>query len=117
MSSVVAPRTRLASLFLKFPEGQPADSLPLPGTFVEVVIAGPSYDNVYVLPDSVLQEEDSVWVVENGALTSFEPRTLGRTDAGWVVEEFDAGEGVVVGTLPGAREGLEVAVVDAASLE
>ena len=34
---------------------------------------------------------------------------------GRVVEVFDTGDGVVVGTLPGAREGLAVTVAQAAS--
>ncbi len=114
VSSVVAPRTRLANVFLRFSEDHAPDSLPLPGTFAEIVIMGPSHEGVYVLPDSVLQEQGSVWVVQDGTLRAFEPQTLGRTDAGWVVEVFDAGEGVVVGTLPGASEGLAVAVADAA---
>ena len=115
ISSVIAPRSRLATVFLRFSDEHASDSLPLPGTFAEVAIAGPSYEDVYVLPESVLQEQGSVWVVQEGTLRAFEPRTLGRTDEGPVVEVFDAGEGVVVGTLPGAREGLEVAVADAAS--
>ena len=115
VSSVIAPRSRLATVFLRFSEEHAPDSLPLPGTFAEIAIAGPSYEGVYVLPESVLQEQGSVWVVQEGTLRAFEPRTLGRTDEGPVVEVFDAGEGVVVGTLPGAREGLEVAVADAAS--
>ena len=115
VSSVIAPRSRLATVFLRFSEEHAPDSLPLPGTFAEITITGPSYKDVHVLPESVLQEQGSVWVVQEGTLRAFEPRTLGRTDEGSVVEVFDAGEGVVVGTLPGAREGLEVAVADAAS--
>ena len=110
VSWAVAPGTRLAGLFLKFSEDIPKKSLPLPGMFVRVRIEGPSYDNVYVLPEAVVQEGGSVWVVANGALTSVAPKTLGRTDAGWIVEAFDAGEGVVVGAPPGARKGLAVAV-------
>ena len=117
VSSVVAPKTRLASLFLSFPEDSPSDSLPLPGTFVEVAITGPSHENVYVLPESVAQERGSVWVVDGGMLRAFVPRTLGRTGDGWVVEAFDAGEGVVLGALPGAREGLAVVATDAGSSE
>ena len=117
VSSVVAPKTRLASLFLRFEEGLPSDSLPLPGTFVEVAITGPSHENVYVLPESVAQERGSVWVVDGGMLRAFVPRTLGRTGDGWVVEAFDAGEGVVVGALPGARAGLAVVVAKAGSSE
>ncbi len=108
VSSVVAPRTRLASVFLKFAEDAHPDSLPAPGSFVEVDIAGPAHDDVYVLPESVVQERDSVWVVRDGRLSAFAPETVGRTAEGWVVQAFDAGEGVVVGVLPGAREGLAV---------
>ena len=115
VSAVVAPKTRLASLFLKFSGILPQGSLPLPGTFAEVVIAGPSYEDVYMLPESAVQEGNSVWVVRDGVLNTFAPRSLGRTEDGWVVEAFDAGDGVVVGSLPGARDGLEVMVVDAKS--
>ena len=113
VSAAVAPSTRLAGLFLKFSDDVPRQTLPLPGMFAEVRIAGPSYENVYVLPESVLQEGGSVWVVEKGALKSVVPKTLGRTGAGWVVEAFDAGEGVVVGAPPGARKGLAVATAAA----
>ena len=66
VSSLVTPQTRMASLFFKFLE--PLDSLPLPNTFVEVVITAPSYENVYLLPEAVLQERGSVWVVSGGVL-------------------------------------------------
>lgn len=115
VSSVVAPKTRLASLFLKFAEHHAPEFLPRPGTFAEIEIDGPSYKDVYVLPESVLQEHYSVWVVEDGVLKSFVPQTLGHTGDGWVVEVFDAGDGLVVGTLPGAREGLAVEAKDAAT--
>ena len=115
VSSVVAPGSRLATVFLRFSQDHAPDSLPLPGTFAEIVIMGPSHAGVYVLPDAVAQERGSVWVVQDGTLRGFEPETLGRTDEGWVVEVFDTGEGVVVGTLPGAREGLAVTVAQAAS--
>ena len=108
ISSVLAPQTRLASLFLRFSEDQSAGSLPLPGTFVEVEVEGPSFQNVYVLPDSVLQDSDTVWVVRDGALSSISPDAIGRTNEGLVVAAFDAGDGIVIGSLPGAREGLEV---------
>ena len=115
VSSVIDPQTRLASVFLRFSQDIALESLPLPGTFAEIAIVGPSYEDVYVLPESVLQERGSVWVVRDGTLQGFELRTLGRTDDGWIVEAFDAGEGVVIGTLPGAAEGLAVAVSDAAT--
>jgi hypothetical protein len=102
-------------VFLKFAADADPDSLPAPGTFVEVAIEGPVYEDVYVLPESVLQERESVWVVRGGLLSGFAPTTVGRTADGLVVQAFDAGEGVVVGPLPGAREGLAVALTDPAS--
>ena len=114
VSSVVAPQTRLASLFLKFIHDRPLESLPLPGSFVEVEIEGPAFKGVYVLPDSVLREGESVWTVRDGVLRSHSLHALGHSAAGLVVEAFDAGEGVVMGILPGAGEGLAVLVAEAA---
>ena len=110
VSSVVSPRSRLASVFLDFSGAHPADSLPRPGTFVEVTIEGPVHENVYLLPESVVQEGRRVWVVDGGALRSHEPRVLGHSGDGWMVEAFDTGEGVVIGSLPEAADGLEVVV-------
>ena len=108
VSSVIAPRTRLAKLLLEFPDDAPPESLPAPGAFARVEVMGPRRDEVYVLPESAARESDRVWVVRNGALTSLSPSTVGRGDAGWIVEAFDAGEGIVVGALPAASEGLKV---------
>ena len=113
VSSVVAPRSRLATVFLRFSEDSPADSLPLPGTFAEIAIEGPVVQSVYVLPESAEQGRGSVWVVENGTLKAVALRTVLRTSADWVVEPFDAGDGVVLGTVSGGREGLAVEVADA----
>ena len=114
-SAIIAPKTRLATLFLDFADGEA--SLPLPGTFAEISIAGPVHDNVFVLPESAVQDGGSVWIVDGGALKAVQPRTLGYADGGVVVEAFDAGDGVVVGTLPGVREGLAVEASDAQASE
>ena len=90
------------------PGGIGAGIASLAGTFVEVEIDGPAYENVYVLPESAVQERGAVWVVAGGVLESRVPRELGRTREGRVVEAFDTGEGVVLGALPGARDGLAV---------
>jgi RND family efflux transporter MFP subunit len=114
-SSVISPGTRLAAVFLKFTEGSEVDSLPAPGTFAYVDIVGPRRDNVYVLPESAAREHNKVWVVRSGALSMEAPKTVSLSEDGWVVEAFDAGEGVVVGPLPGAAQDLEVRIVSAAS--
>lgn len=108
VSSIVDPSSRLASLFVEFAMDESVDALPPPGTFVEIGIEGPAFADVYVLPNTVSQEDDNVWVVKDGRLHLFKPEAHGRTADGWIVQAFDAGEGVMVGTLPGAYEGLEV---------
>ncbi|MDE0703649.1 MAG: efflux RND transporter periplasmic adaptor subunit [Rhodospirillaceae bacterium] len=108
VSSVVAARTRLASMFLNFAETTPPDTLPAPGTFAEITVTGPTRDKAFVLPEAAARDRDSVWVVRKGALTSLTPKSLGRTADGWIVEPFDAGEGVVVGVVAKAREGMQV---------
>lgn len=115
VSSVVAPETRLARAFLKFSGNTPQESMPAPGTFARVRLFGPERDGIYVLPEAAAREHDRVWTVVDGALRSLTPVTVGRTVDGWVVEAFDAGEGVVVSALSGASEGLTVAASPAPS--
>lgn len=110
-SPVLAPKTRLAALFLDFAEGS-AD-LPMPGTFALVSIGGPVFENAFLLPDAAHRTDDSVWIVQDGKLERLVPSTLGRTDEGWVVAAFDAGEGVVVGAVPDEQPGLAVVAVAA----
>ena len=113
VSSAVAPSSRLATVFFRFSPNQTVNSLPLPGSFGEGEIEGPSFDNVYVLPEAAIQEGNRVWIVEDGTLTLLAPTALGHAEAGLIVEPFDAGEGVVLGILPEAREGLAVTVAGA----
>ena len=117
VASVVAPSSRLATVFFRFSPNQTVASLPLPGSFGEGEIKGPSFENVYVLPEAAIQEGNRVWVVRDGALTSWTPTALGHVEDGLVVEAFDAGEGVVLGLVPEAREGLTVTVTDATPSE
>jgi len=111
-SSIVDSDTRMASLYLKFSDDGPLDSLPLPNTFAEIAITGPSHAGTYVLPEAASQAFGQVWLVRDGILESFEPLTLGRTDDHWIVESFDAGDGVVVGAIRNAQSGLAVTVTD-----
>ena len=112
--SIVTAETHLTGLFLRFREGAPVESLPKPGTFVEVRIEGPVHENVFVLPDSVLREGGSVWIVKSGRLVNFMPKIIGRAGGGELVEAFDTGEGVVIGALANATEGLAVELTNIA---
>lgn len=107
VSAELDSRSRFATLYLTFAG---TDGLPTPGTFVDVVIDGPQRDDTFVLPEAAEQIGGAVWLVADGALRSFTPRSFGRTDAGWVVAAFDAADGVVLGAVPAARTGLPVTV-------
>ncbi len=101
-------QTRLATLYLLVLDQENAEFLPQPGAFADVVIKGPERENVYVLPEASMQINGSVWLVDDGELVSFTPVSLGYTDEGWMVAAFDTMDGVVVGSVSGAREGLGV---------
>ncbi|MYD96806.1 MAG: hypothetical protein F4X98_05410 [Gammaproteobacteria bacterium] len=110
-SSVVAPRSRMATLFFAFADSVAIDELPLPGTFVQVSVEGAEYDNAFRLPEAAEQHDGSVWVIDGDELRSVTADTLGRMNTGWIVAAFDAGDGVVVGAVPGAAPGLKVEAV------
>ena len=107
-SATVGLESRLATLYLAFADDIGVDALPRPGTFAEIVLEGAPMEGVFALPEAAEQAGGSVWIVERGSLKSFQPRSLGRTDAGWLVQAFDADQGVVVGKVPAARAGLPV---------
>ena len=111
VSPVLTPKTRLSTLFIDFAE--PDEGLPPPGAFVRVSLRGPAFDNAFLLPDSAHRSGDSAWLVDDGELRRITPRTLGRSDAGWIVAAFDVADGVVVGPVPGEHEGLSVTAVAA----
>ena len=110
VAAVVDRESRLVTLFLAF-RGN-TSNLPRPGTFATVALGGPVLSNVFALPEAAEQPGGHVWVVNGGALQRITPETVGRTEAGWLVEEFDPGQGVVVGRVVGAREGLPVQVAE-----
>ena len=115
VSRVVDLETRLASLYLRVLDQETLDILPPPGTFVDVSVQGPTRDGVFVLPEAAMQLNASVWLVDDGKLVAFVPTSRGFGGGGWIVDAFDAREGVVVGSVAGAREGLAVKSVPADS--
>ena len=109
VSAVLAPQTRLSTLVLDFAGTE--GPLPMPGAFAAVSVRGPAYDGAYLLPDEAHRAGDSVWLVDDGRLRRQTPRTLGRTADGWIVEAFDVRDGVVLGAVPGERDGLAVTAI------
>lgn len=105
VSAELDSRTRFATLYLKV-TGEP----PVPGTFVDVEIDGPVFDDTFLLPDSAEQANDRVWIVANGELRAVSTPALGRTADGWITQAFDPEDGVVLGAVPGATEGQAVQI-------
>ena len=108
ISAVLAADSRLGSLFLKFVDLEKA--LPLPGSFAEIEIVGPEIENAYVLPEEAFGEGNRVWIARDGVLESVSVDIIGKTDFGTIVNQFDAGSGVVVSTIAEPRDGLAIAV-------
>lgn len=113
VAPAVNRRSRLTKLYVKFADSVSLEAVPAPGTFVNLSIEGPPLENSLLLPKAVEQPNGTVWVVRGGVLESFSPRSLGRAEAGWIVAGFDIGDGIVVGTVPAAKPGVSVTVVDA----
>ena len=97
-------RTRFAQLYLDI--GNATDLYP--GSFIDVTIKGPVLNNTVLLPEAAEQINESVWTVNEGKLRRMEPEFINRNIAGIIVENFTLGEGVVLGTVPGAKEGMAV---------
>ncbi len=112
VSSLVKPETRLIPIFLELPDEAINDTFLFPGMFAEIVLDGPNYDNVFVLPHSAVQSSNKVWVVKNGSLSSYVPDSIGYSDSDWAVESFDTADGIVIGPVPGATEGYAVQIAN-----
>ncbi len=97
-------RTRFAQLYLALEDS--ADIYP--GSFFNVQVEVPRLKNTMLLPEAAEQINESVWVVSDSKLKRSQPRFINRQTSGVIVESFDAGDGVVLGTVPGAREGMAV---------
>ena len=112
-SSVIDLETRLASLYLRFIDEESLTEMPRPGTFADVAVDGPTRESVFLLPESARQLNSTVWIVEDEKLVAFEPVSRGYDGDMWIVDTFDTKDGVVLGSVSGARDGLIVRAVSA----
>lgn len=102
-------RTQFSQVFLTVKDNP---SL-IPGTFVSVTLTGPLINNTLRLPESALQVGQTFWVVEDDAIKSVKASILGRSNGSYLVESFDYADGIVTGTIPGARAGMAVRIAEA----
>ena len=99
-------RTRFAQLYFTIED----NSELYPGSFIDVEIEGPSLKNTLRTPEAAEQINESVWSVSDGKLKKVSPRFLNRTHLGIISQAFEVDQGVVLGTVPGAFEGMSVNV-------
>jgi RND family efflux transporter MFP subunit len=109
------PRSRFAKVFIPLADAMlaktdGADDLLKPGMFADLVIEGPAHANSLLLPEAALQGNGAIWVVRGGRLQDVQPNLLGRNADGIVVAGFDIGEGIVIGSIAGAKTGTAVSI-------
>ena len=102
-------RTQFSQVFLTTDTNQTLT----PGTFVTVELSGPIIDNTFMLPESALQVGQTFWIVKNDTIQAVSAKILGRNNGQYLVAAFDFGDGIVTGTIPGAREGMAVRLAEA----
>ncbi len=102
------PRTRFSQVFLTANNSQSLT----PGTFISVKIDGPIINNIFMLPESALQVGQTFWIVKDDAIVEISANILGRNNGQYLVEAFEYAQGIVIGAVPGARDGLAVRLAE-----
>jgi RND family efflux transporter MFP subunit len=102
-------RTQFSQVFLTVNKSQSLT----PGTFVSVNLSGPVISNIFILPESAIQVGQTFWIVKNGTIESVSAKIFGRSNGQYLVEAFEFNDGIVTGTVPGARNGMAVRSVEA----
>ena len=115
LGSIVAPKSRLATVYIKFDSELNPSEYPLPNSFVEVEIIGPTEQNVFLLPERSEKSLGQVWLVRNGQLESFEPQILARNNGMLVVKAFDTGDGIAIDIPANMHDGMTVTAVPVGS--
>ena len=107
VSAELDPRSRFAKAFVPLT----MDSSLQPGTFVDVQIQGAKLQDALQVPESATQANGSLWYVRDNQLLRYDPVVIGRNQQGSIIQPFDYGQGIVLGAVPGATSGQDVAVL------
>ena len=108
VSGEVDRATRLTDLTIAL-DPQEVRQLQLqPGTFVQVSLAGPEYEDVAEIPNAAMQDGDLVWLVEDNMLQQRPVNLILRGRETSLVTGLDHGMAIGVGTISGAVDGMSV---------
>lgn len=82
-----------------------------PGTFVEVRVAGPAFEQTLRLPETAIYENDHLYVVREGRMAKIDAEVLTRDNEMLIVRaDVPDGERIITTRLSQAGEGVKVAV-------
>ncbi len=104
VAAVLDERTRFSKLYLRLTSGPELS----PGTFIDAKIVGPNVPSSYQLSEAVEQPGGHLWLVIDDKLVRHSPDIRNRSRVGILVEAFEYGQGIVVGPVPSAFEGMRV---------
>ena len=95
-------------------EGVPERGQLFLGSYVRVDIEGPAITGVLELPRSVLQENDTVWVMDDSGRLAIRPYdvVLGRTNTVLVKAELEPGDQIITSPLGIAISGMPLETLD-----
>jgi RND family efflux transporter MFP subunit len=111
MAAEAEPETRLLDAIFTFAE-PPATVAP--GEFVEVELVGPEIEAVWVLPVAALQQDETIWVVDDsGRLRSLDAEVVHVTDETLIAKGNGETILAVTQALNTATEGTKVEVRNA----
>ena len=73
---VIDPATRMRTLYLELTDAHTAETTPLPGAFVQVLMRGREVDGLLEVPEGALTRSGHIWYVDGDALGRFEAAPL-----------------------------------------
>ena len=104
VAAVLDERTRFSKLYMRLTGGPELS----PGTFIDAKIVGPTVPSSYQLSEAVEHPGGHLWIVIDDKLVRHSPDIRNRSTVGILVEAFEYGQGIVVGPVPSAFEGMRV---------
>ncbi|MFT5702857.1 MAG: RND family efflux transporter MFP subunit [Rickettsiales bacterium] len=80
----------------------------LPGVFADIKIRGQQIDNVLLIDPSALQDQSTIWAIENDKLVKIEPEIIYSNSNYFVIKAENKEINVVISRLSGVSEGMKV---------
>ena len=101
--------TRLTTLVVALDPEAVRQTQLSPGTFASVTFEGPQLENVAEVPNTALQDNDQIWIIEEGRLRrALNTRPILRGRESSLVTGLPNGARIAIGAISGATEGMEV---------